>query len=133
MHDGYCPNYIHSKGLVSGFHSRPVDCDYNKACYKIYTEIMWSDGKICNYQNMGRHIMNTTDEYSINDVVNVYVLKNNLDRCLIRKQINMESNAICSIVFVILSGIMLIVGISMCIQGNDERRVYIDDIVVSKV
>jgi hypothetical protein len=130
--DGYCLSYIHTNGLVIGHHSSTYMYK-DTLCYKIYTDVIWSDSQICKYEIPGRHYKNVTiGQRNINDKVEIYVKKSNRKRCSINNRREMETNAIGSIVFVIFAGLIFMAFIYNCLQPG-ESRIHMADFELSKV
>jgi len=113
---GYCPNYIPSDGLIYGFHSSAYECK-TKQCYRIYADILWDNGKTCVSQLSGKFTTNTTDLYEINDQVEIYVNKNNQNKCVLKDNSDMETNAIASIVFFIFT---CLICLHLCCKKRED-------------
>ena len=130
--NGYCLNYIHTNGLVLG-HRSSTYMYKDETRYKIYTDVIWSDGKICSEEMPGIHYRNTTTKMmDINDKVEIYVIKSNPKYCSINNKTEMESNAIGSIIFVIFAGIMLVLLIWSCLPRCDAKINH-EELVLSEV
>ncbi len=133
--NGMCPRFIHTNGVITRFHyttklHRVSNTNEYIPMYNIYVDIVTTDNLNCSsevYSDKRRlPNMNSTTiyDYSIGQTHNVYIIKENSDKCIIDDDGKLYLNAITAIIMFILFGISTLLLLSWFIPVRTDELSY---------